>query len=423
MFKIIIPFLLKGKFSYNSTLQTSDKFTHFCNTLLSTYNKKGLNMEKIVDIIEAMAHEKNISLDSAVDAFKEALIKTAKRCTSYSSDFKATVDMDVRDYHIEQIITVVKDNDERVEDMPDAVITLVKAQEEYGTDIELGDELRSDFILEEHGRTASHNLYRELQYHIQRQVEQDLFEKYREKVGMVMFGTVNRIDDKENTFIEIGELKGILSQRNRIKGEKFKIGDTVKALLRYVSIDPEFGMFLELTRTSPKFLEKLMEKEVPEIGDESIEIVATSRIPGQRAKIALKTDFPNIDPIGAAVGVKGVRINAVSNELNGENIDCIDYSPIPEVFITRSLSPAIIQSLKITNKKEKKVLVNITSDQKAKAIGRSGINIRLASMLTGYTIELNEIEGVTDRTGEGSGKSPSEAEKTTNTDALADLFK
>jgi len=424
MFKIIIPILVKGKFSYNSTLQTSDKFTHFCNTLLSTENKKGLDMEKIVDIIEAMAHEKNISLESAVDAFKEALIKTAKRCTSYSSDFKATVDMDIRDYHVEQIITVVKDNDERVTDMPDAVITLSKAQEEYGTDIELGDELRSDFILEEHGRTASHNLFRELQYHIQRQVEQDLFEKYREKVGMVMFGTVNRIDDKENTFIEIGELKGILSQRNRIKGEKFKIGDTVKALLRYVSIDPEFGMFLELTRTSPKFLEKLMEKEVPEIADESVEIVATARIPGQRAKIALKTDFPNIDPIGAAVGVKGVRINAVSSELDGENIDCIDYSPIPEVFITRSLSPAIIQSLKITDKREKKVLINITSDQKAKAIGRSGINIRLASMLTGYTIELNEIEGITDRRGDGgSSKGSSEPEKTTNTDALADLFK
>ncbi len=380
-------------------------------------------MEKIVDIIEAMAHEKNISLESAVDAFKEALVKTAKRCTSFSSDFKATVDMDIRDYHVEQIITVVKDNDERIKDMPDAVISLSKAQEEYGSDIELGDELRSDFILESHGRTASHNLFRELQYHIQRQVEQDLFEKYRNKVGMVMFGTVNRIDNKENTFIEIGELKGILSQRNRIKGEKFKIGETVKALLRYVSIDPEFGMFLELTRTSPKFLEKLMEKEVPEIADESVEIVVTARIPGQRAKIALKTDFPNIDPIGAAVGVKGVRINAVSNELDGENIDCIDYSPIPEVFITRALSPAIIQSLKITDKKEKKVLINITSDQKAKAIGRSGINIRLASMLTGYTIELNEIEGITDRTGEHSGKSSSEPEKTTNTDALANLFK
>ncbi len=379
-------------------------------------------MEKIVDIIEAMAHEKNITLESAVDAFKEALIKTAKRCTTYSSHFEATVDMDRKDYSVEQVITIVKDNDERFETDPDAVISLEEAQEEYGSDLELGDELRSEFILEDHGRTASFNLFKELQYHIQRQVEQDLFEKYREKVGSVMIGTVNRVDDNENTFIEIGELKGMLSQRNRIKGEKFKRGDTVKALLRYVTIDPEMGMFLELTRTSPKFLEKLMEKEVPEIGDESVNIMAAARIPGQRAKLALKTDFPNIDPIGAAVGVKGVRINAVSSELSGENIDCVEYSPIPEVFITRALAPAIVQSVRITSTTDKKASINITSDQKAKAIGKSGINIRLASMLTGYTLELNEIEGITERSSDSSN-APAEIEKTTNTDALADLFK
>jgi len=380
-------------------------------------------MEKIVDIIEAMAHEKNISMESAVDAFKEALIKTAKRCTTYSSYFEATVDMDVKDYTVEQVITIVKEDDERLETEPDAVISLSEAKEEYGEDLELGDQLRSPFILEDHGRTASFNLFKELQYHIQRQVEQDLFEKYRNKVNTVMIGTVNRIDDDDNTFVEIGELKGLLSQRNRIKGEKFKRGDTIKALLRFVSIDPEMGMFLELTRTAPKFLEKLMAKEVPEIEDGSVEIMASARIPGQRAKLALKTDFPNIDPIGAAVGVRGTRINAVSAELDGENIDCVDYSPIPEVFITRALSPAIAQSVKITSTTEKKAVVNITSDQKAKAIGKSGINIRLASMLTGYTIELNEIEGVTDRTGESSGNMPSETEKTKNTDALADLFK
>ena len=380
-------------------------------------------MEKIVDIIEAMAHEKSITVESAVDAFKEALIKTAKRCTTYSSAFEATVDMDVRDYSVEQVITIVKDDDERLESEPDAVLSLKEAQEEYGEDLELGDQLRSPFVLEDHGRTASFNLFKELQYHIQRQVEQDLFEKYRSKVNTVMIGTVNRVDDDDNTFVEIGELKGLLSQRNRIKGEKFKRGDTIKALLRFVSIDPEMGMFLELTRTSPKFLEKLMAKEVPEIEDESVVIMASARIPGQRAKLALKTDFPNIDPIGAAVGVKGTRINAVSSELDGENIDCVDYSPIPEVFITRALSPAIAQSVKITSTTEKKAVVNITSDQKAKAIGKSGINIRLASMLTGYTIELNEIEGVTDRTGESSGNMPSEVEKTKNTDALADLFK
>lgn len=380
-------------------------------------------MEKIVDIIEAMAHEKSISLESAIDAFKEALIKTAKRCTSYSSHFEATVDMDRKDYKIEQIVTVVKDDDERLYSKPDSVITLEEAREEYGDDIDLGDELRSKFILEEHGRTASYNLFKELQYYIQRQVENDLFEKYRQKVGSILIGTVNRVDDKDNTFIEIGELKGILSKRNRIKGEKFKLGDTVKALLRFVTIDPEFGMILELTRTAPKFLDKLMEKEVPEIADNSVEIIASARIPGQRAKLALKTDYPNIDPIGAAVGVKGTRINAVSRELNGENIDCVEYSSIPEVFITRALSPAIVQSVKIIDRKHKKALINITGDQKAKAIGKSGINIRLASMLTKYTLELNEIEGITERRSDNRNQPKKEIEKSKNTDALADLFK
>ncbi len=379
-------------------------------------------MEKIIDIIEAMAHEKNISLESAVDAFKEAIIKTAKRCTSATSEFEVTIDMGKKDYTVEQIITIVNDDDERLKSKPDAVMSLSEAQEEYGADLEVGDQLRSPFILEEYGRTASFNLYKELQYHVQRQVEHDLFEKYKEKVNTIMIGIVNRVDDNENTFVEIGELKGLLSQRNRIKGEKFKKGDTIKALLRYVSIDPEMGMFLELTRTSPKFLERLMAKEVPEIEDGSVQIMASARIPGQRAKIALKTDFPNIDPIGAAVGVKGVRINAVSAELNGENIDCVEYSPIPEVFITRALSPAIAQSVKVIKGKEKKAIVSITSDQKAKAIGKSGINIRLASMLTGYAIELNEIEGVTDRRGDSSGDTQ-KIEKTTSTDALADLFK
>ncbi len=128
--------------------------------------------------------------------------------------------------------------------------------------------------------------------------------------------------------------------------------------MRYVNIDREHGMFLELTRTAPKFLERLMEKEVPEIADNRVEIVASARIPGQRAKIALKTEYPNIDAIGATVGVKGTRINAVSRELNGENIDCIEYAMMPEVFITRALSPAIVQSVKITNRKKKRALIN-----------------------------------------------------------------
>ena len=387
-------------------------------------------MEKILDIIEAIAHEKNISKDHAIEAFKEALINTAKKLTTPTSSFEVIIEPDTKTYSVNKVITVVADDDEQLfvevgkegntkQVESDSFISLSEAKE-FDDSLELGDQLNEEFILENHGRTASANLFRELEYHVQRRVEQDLFEKYKEKVGTVMLGTVNRVDADDNTHVEIGELKGILTLRNRIKGEKFKRGDSIRALLRYVSVDPEFGLFLELTRTSPKFLEVLMANEVPEIADGVVEITAAARIPGERAKIALKTEQMNVDPIGAAVGVKGVRINAVSEELNGENIDCIEYSPIPEVFITRALSPAISQSIKV-DADEKKAVVNITGDQKAKAIGKSGINIRLASMLTGYTIELNEIEGVTERQAESAESA--EVAKTTDTSALEDLFK
>ena len=386
-------------------------------------------MEKILDIIEAIAHEKNISKEHALEAFTEALKNTAKKLTTFTSDFEVLIDNDTKTYSVNKVITVVADNDEQLfvevgkednkEKIPsDAFMPLSEAKE-FDESLEIGDQLKEEFVLEDHGRTASANLFKELEYHVQRRIEQDLFEKYREKVGSVMLGTVNRVDADDNTYVEIGELKGVMSLRNRIKGETFKRGDSIRALLRFVSVDPQYGLFLELTRTSPKFLEALMASEVPEIDDGVVEIINAARIPGERAKIALKTEQMNVDPIGAAVGVKGVRINAVSEELAGENIDCIEYSPIPEVFITRALSPAITQSIKV-DAEEKKAVINITGDQKAKAIGKSGINIRLASMLTGYTIELNEVEGVAERQVDSSEP---EVEKTTDTTALADLFK
>ena len=379
-------------------------------------------MEKILDIIEAMAHEKNISEETALEAFRDALIKTAQRLTTPESTFEVDIDRDNRSYSIHKVITVVADDDERLEEQADSFMPLEEAKE-YDDDIEIGDQLRSEFILEDYGRTAAANLFKELEYHIQRRVEQDMFERYKSRVGTIIIGTVSRVDGNENTYTEIGELKGVLSQRNRIKGEKFKVGDTIKALLRFVNVDPKYGMFLELSRTAPKFLEELMTKEVPEIQDGTVEIISSARIPGERAKIALKTDRPDVDPIGAAVGQRGVRINAVSDELNGENIDAIEYSPIPEIYITRALSPAIVQHVKIENPNtsEQKAIVNITADQKAKAIGKSGINIRLASMLTGYQIELNEVEGIVDRT--GSSTNGGEPEKTTDTSALESLFR
>ena len=377
-------------------------------------------MEKILNIIEAMAHEKNISVENAMEAFKDAVINTARRLTGEEENFEVEIDRDTQNYKIYKVVTVVPEDDPRAEEEPDKYIALDRARN-YDDAIETGDQIRTEFHLEDYGRTAASNLFRELEYHVQRRIEQDLFEKYKAKVGTIIIGTVSRVDEDENTYVEIGELKGILSQRNRIKGESFKTGDTLKALLRFVTIDPKYGMYLELTRTSPKFLEELTKKEVPEIQDGTVEIVASSRIPGERAKVALKTERADIDPIGAAVGQRGVRINAVSGELKEENIDCIEYSPIPEIFVTRALSPALVQNVKIENNNtsEQKALVDITADQKARAIGKSGINIRLASMLTKYQIELNEVEGVTERRAEAK----QETRKTSDLSALENLFR
>ncbi|MEA2027446.1 MAG: transcription termination factor NusA [Campylobacterota bacterium] len=375
-------------------------------------------MEKILDIVEAIAHEKNISKEEAVEGFKEAIINTAKKITSSpEGDFEVVIDDEKKSYFIYKVITVVDDDSEI--DEGNNSVTLSEAKE-FDSSIEVGDKLKSEIVLEDYGRTASSNLFRELEYHIQRRIEKSIFEKYKAKIGTILIGTVTRVDNENNTFIEIGELRGLLTQRNRIKGEKFKQGDTIKALLRYVSIDPSYGMILELTRTAPKFLEQLMSREVPEIQDGAVEIIGSARIPGERAKLSLKTDQINVDPIGAAVGVKGVRINSVSGELHDENIDCLEYSPIPEIYITRALSPAIVQHVKID---DNKAIVNITSDQKAKAIGKSGINIRLASMLTGFSIELNEVEGIADRSAQASLKEFQEANKTKDTTALEELFK
>jgi len=377
-------------------------------------------MEKVNSIIEAIAQDKSIPVESAREAFKTALINTAKRLEGNRSEFEIVDDPKNDVINLYKVLNVVTDDSSRLEIDPDSHISITEASQ-YG-EVEEGDHIRVEFNLEDYGRTGSSHLYKELEYHLQRSVEQDLFEGYKKKVGSVVLGVVSRVDEDDNTYVEIGELKGLLTMRNRIKGEVYKTGDSIKALLKFVKVEPKFGMFLELTRTSPKFLEILMKKEVPEIEDGDVEIVASARIPGERAKVALTTTKANIDPVGAAVGSSGVRINAVSKELNGENIDCIEYSPIPELFIARALSPAVARSIRVVSNtdKEKKAIVDITSDQKAKAIGKSGINIRLASMLTKFTIELNDIEG---STASKDDNKEQEATKTTDTSALEDLFK
>jgi N utilization substance protein A len=262
-------------------------------------------------------------------------------------------------------------------------------------------------------------LHREIEYHIQKLVEDEIFSKYKSKIGTLVTGRVTRVDNKNATYIEVDEIRAVLPMKNRIKGESFKVGDHLRAVVRKVNMDKENGIQIELSRTSPKFLEELLALEVPEIADGAVIIQKSARIPGERAKIALLSTHPQVDAVGATVGVKGVRINAVSQELIGENIDCIEYSSIPELFISRIMSPAIISSVEIVTDpktKEQKAIITLPSDQKSKAIGKNGINIRLASMLSGMDIELVENDAL-------SRKTDSQAKESNDgMDALKALF-
>ncbi|MBN2964687.1 transcription termination/antitermination protein NusA [Sulfurospirillum sp. T05] len=363
-------------------------------------------MEKIVDIIESIANEKGLKIEEVKATVALAMAKTAKRVYGEEYEYDAIIDEKKKTLSLFQKVIVVSPEDERLETSKEKYIALAQAKE-IDPDIEIGDELTYELPLDNLGRTAAATLQRELEFHIQRLLETKIFEKYQNMMGKSVFGSVVRIDNEENTYIEIDEVRAVLSRKNRIKGEKFKVGNVVKSVIKKVYVDKTHGIRVELSRTAPKFLESLLALEVPEIADELVIINKSARIPGERAKVALTSIHPNVDAVGATVGTKGVRINAVSKELHGENIDCIEYSSIPEIFIARALSPAIISSVKMEG--DSKAIVTLQSDQKSKAIGKNGINIRLASMLCGIDIELNEIGGV--RPDGEESKEPKEALK------------
>ena len=277
-------------------------------------------MENVLDIIDALAHEKGLSPENVKVALKNAFIKTAQRLINEDFTYDAEIDEETKQIRVYQTITVVDDLDDdnlytEEGDVNQGFISLSRAREEVDPDVDIGDEFQIEHDLESHGRTAAMTLYREIEYHVQRLVEDELYNKYKEKVGTIVNGRVTRVDEKNTTYIEMDEVRAILPMKSRIKGEVFVVGDVVRAVVRRVNIDKVNGIQIELSRTSPKFLEGLLALEVPEIADEVVLIEKAARIPGERAKIALISMHPQVDPVGATVGVKGVRINAVSEEL------------------------------------------------------------------------------------------------------------
>lgn len=356
-------------------------------------------MERINDIIESIANEKSLPVEDVKERVKVAFVQTAKRIYGEDHDYEAIYDESSKKISLFQKTLIVANDDEKL-DEDDSKVISIKEAKKLDNNAEVGDSLTYALDIENFGRTASSTLAKELSYHIQRLLEEKIFEKYTSQVGNVIFGNVIHVDSDETTFIEFDDLKAYMPRKNRIKNENFKIGDIVKAVIKRVYIDKKNSIKIELSRTTPRFLEALLEASVPEIADKSVLIQASARIPGRRAKVALTSISPNIDPIGSTVGVKGVRINAVSKELCGENIDVIEFSSEPTLMISRAMAPAIINSVVI---QDQKAIVRINPEQKSKAIGKDGINIRLAAMLTGFEIELIEVGKDSQSSNSGGG--------------------
>ena len=349
-------------------------------------------MDKILDIIELIAYEKGLQVDVVQNIIKEEILKLAKNSIDSSRDY--VVDIDKKEKTIKLFYKLkVVDNDHSIQDGD--INRLIKLK-----DAEIMDGLPSvfvgdDMLLELNmdnlnlNRSSINILFKDLESSIERNIESQIFDNLKGSIDKIINGVVVSVDKKnEDTIIELDSIRARLARRNRIKGESFEVGQSVSCILKSLYMDKKYGIQVELSRTSPKFLEELLRLEVPEISDGEVSIVKCARLPGVRAKVAVKSNTSRVDAVGASVGIKGVRINEVSKKICGESIDVIEYSNVPEAFLSNALSPARINSVKI---EDSRAVVLLYSDQKPKAIGRSGVNIRLASMLLGVDIDIVDV--------------------------------
>ena len=261
-------------------------------------------MEKIVDIIELIACEKGLEPKVVAQVVKDTIIKVAKKQFGEELNYIIEEDEKHRTFRLIHSVLVCADDDERITSDPHNFIALSKAKEESGSDVSINDEIHHEISLENMSRNAVNMLFSDLEYHIQRTIENQLFVSFKEMLGKLVSGQVIAIDEQENTFVEIQDIRAVLPLKNRIKGEKFKVNDTISCIVKFVRFQKD-GLYVELSRTTPKMLEALLEQEVPEIKDGEVIIQKCARIPGDRAKVALFSTSPRIDPIGSKCGDKG----------------------------------------------------------------------------------------------------------------------
>ena len=341
----------------------------------------------LLDTFQEFKESKNIDRTTMISVLEESFRKVLVNMFGTDENYSVIVNPDRGDFEIQRRRTVVADKEVKDDNFE---ISLTEAQL-IDDSFEIGEEVSEIVNFAEFGRRAILNLRQTLASKILELEKDSLYNKYIEKVGTIVSGEVYQIWKKEILLLDDENNELILPKSEQIPSDFYRKGDNVRAVVARVdnlNINPK----IILSRTSPMFLQRLFELEVPEINDGLITIKKIARIPGERAKIAVETYDDRIDPVGACVGVKGSRIHGIVRELRNENIDVINYTSNIALFIKRALSPAKVFTIYLDEEK-KTADVYLKPEEVSLAIGKNGLNIKLASMLTEYTIDVyREIE-------------------------------
>ena len=368
--------------------------------------------KEMLEAFATLEKTKGIKQDVIVEAIKAALVAAYKK--NYNQATNVIVEFDERrgDFKLMTEKTVVEEvHDERLEISLKDALTINRAYE-------LGDKIRFEVAPKNFGRIAAQTAKQVIMQHLREAERNHIIDEYSQYEDELITGTVERRDNRF-VYVKIGNVEAVMPRNDQMPGESYNPQDQIRVLVTHVGSDSK-GAQITVSRTAPDMVKRLFEQEVPEIYDGTVEVVSIAREAGDRTKIAVKSNDPNIDPVGTCVGQRGARVQNVVNELDGENIDVVKYEEDPSDYIANALNPAEVIAVQFGDEdNEKSALVIVPDYQLSLAIGKKGQNVRLAARLTGYKIDIrpeSEVEFVD----ESSDQAEKENEQAETADSVED---
>jgi N utilization substance protein A len=338
----------------------------------------------IAQNIDALCQEKGVDREIVIEAMKEAVRAAARKQFKSGEDIQVDWNPDTGIELSASKVVVDEVTDEATE------LSIEDAREMAGDEVEIGDALLLPLPMEELGRIAAQTAKQILFQKVRDAERSNIYDQYIDKIGDLVNGFTKRFE-RGNIIVDLGNMEVILPRSQQSRGEQWNQGERIRVVIHNVSKESK-GPQVEVSRTSPELLRRLFEMEVPEIYDETVVIKSAVREPGERAKIAVTSNERDVDPVGACVGMKGSRVQAIIRELRGEKIDIIEWSDEPSVFAANALSPAKVNQVRITDIENRQMEVIVNEDQLSLAIGKRGQNVRLATKLVGWNIDIRSEE-------------------------------